>query len=391
MRLPFDNIFPPADVDRPPMMTTDLARTPLHDWHVAHGGRMVDFAGWSMPVQYTSIADEHNATRNAVGVFDISHMGRLRFEGEGVAAFLDSVVTRRVADLKPDQIRYALVCQDDGGILDDVLVYGNSADGKRPYSMVVNASNREKIVAWLKDRLPASVTLIDDTTATAMIAVQGPAAIGAIQPFVEAATPIASMRYYTCANARFDGADVLISRTGYTGEDGVEIICEADHGAAIWERIISAVKPVNGIAAGLGARDTLRLEAAMPLYGHELGETINPIQAGLNFAVNLKDRKFIGSEAIEKFAADKSQPVRIGLQLDTKRVPREGCPVLKDGEIVGEVTSGTFSLTFQRPIAMAYVRPAAQAVGTHLAIDIRGTQYPAVVVPLPFYERSKKS
>ena len=352
---------------------------------------MVDFAGWSMPVQYTSIADEHNATRNAAGVFDISHMGRLRFEGTGVAEFLDSVVTRRVADLKPNQIRYALVCQDDGGILDDVLVYAGSPDGTRPYSMVVNASNREKIVAWLKDRLPTSVTLIDDTKQTAMIAVQGPAAIAAVQPFVEVATPIASMRYYTCANARFDGADVLISRTGYTGEDGVEIICEASRGQAIWDRVMGAVQPVGGIAAGLGARDTLRLEAAMPLYGHELSETINPIQAGLNFAVNLKDREFIGSKALEKFAADKSQPIRIGLQLDTKRVPREGCPVLKDGEIVGEVTSGTFSLTFQRPIAMAYVKPSAQAVGTNLTVDIRGTQYPAVVVPLPFYERTKKN
>jgi aminomethyltransferase len=373
------------------MMTTDLARTPLHEWHVAHGGRMVDFAGWSMPVQYTSIADEHNATRNAAGVFDISHMGRLRFEGTGVAAFLDSVVTRRVADLKPNQIRYALVCQDDGGILDDVLVYGNSPDGTRPYSMVVNASNREKIVAWLENRLPASVSLFDDTKQTAMIAVQGPAAIGAVQPFVELATPISSMRYYTCANARFDGVDVLISRTGYTGEDGVEIICDAARGRAIWDRIISAVKPVGGIAAGLGARDTLRLEAAMPLYGHELSETINPIQAGLNFAVNLGGREFIGSKALERFAADKPQPVRIGLQLDGKRVPRQGCPVLHGDEIVGEVTSGTFSLTFQCPIAMAYVRPTAQVVGTHLAVDIRGTQHPAVVVPLPFYERAKKN
>lgn len=372
------------------MMTTDLLRTPLHDWHVAHGGRMVDFAGWSMPVQYTSIADEHNATRNAVGVFDISHMGRLQFLGPNVAKFLDSVVTRRIADLKPHQVRYSLVCNEDGGILDDVLVYGG--DGPRPYSMVVNASNREKIVAWLNSQSQSQeIAMADDTLRTAMIAVQGPKAIGLLQPFVELPTPLSSMRYYTFASGRVGGADTLVSRTGYTGEDGIEIICDAERAPAIWDQIIEAATTVGGMAAGLGARDTLRLEAAMPLYGHELSETINPIQAGLNFAVNLGGREFVGSKALEQFAADKSQPVRVGLQLDGKRVPRQGCPVLHGNEIVGEVTSGTFSLTFQRPIAMAYVRPTAQAVGTRLAVDIRGTQHAAVVVPLPFYERSKKN
>jgi glycine cleavage system T protein (aminomethyltransferase) len=400
MRWPFDNLpkskrdqrsrlCETADADRPPMMTTDLARTPLHDWHVAHGGRMVDFAGWSMPVQYTSIADEHHATRNAVGVFDISHMGRLQFAGANVPQFLDSVVTRRVADLKANQIRYALICNEAGGILDDVLVYGPSPNGSRPYSMVVNASNREKIVAWLKEHAPASLSLNDETSRTAMIAVQGPQAIAAMQPFIEAATPISSIRYYTCTNATFDGVDVLLSRTGYTGEDGIELICDARPAAAIWERIIAAAKTVGGTAAGLGARDTLRLEAAMPLYGHELGETINPIQAGLGFAVNLKDRTFIGSEALARFAADKSQSVRIGLELTGKRVPRQGCAVLHEGKVVSEVTSGTFSPTLDKPIAMAYVQPTAQAIGTNLQIDIRGTLHPATVVPLPFYQRKK--
>jgi len=380
-------------------MMTDLARTPLHDWHVAHGGRMVDFAGWSMPVQYTSIADEHNATRNAVGVFDISHMGRLAFFGSKTAQFLDTIVTRRVADLKPNQIRYGLVCNESGGILDDVLVYGSEGEG-RPYTMVVNAGNREKIVSWLERQLSSwnctrqkeKVTFFDETDAYAMFAVQGPKALQLLQPIFqqdaggEAPLDLSRLRYYQFARRQ----GMLVSRTGYTGEDGFELICQADGAeTGIWNYLVAEAAKVGGMAAGLAARDTLRLEAAMPLYGHELSETINPIQAGLNFAVNLKDRKFIGSEALEKFAADKSQPVRIGLQLDGKRVPRQGCPVLHGDEIVGEVTSGTFSLTFQRPIAMAYVRPTAQAVGTHLAVDIRGTQHPAVVVPLPFYERSK--
>ncbi|HEY3393191.1 MAG TPA: glycine cleavage system aminomethyltransferase GcvT [Lacipirellulaceae bacterium] len=371
------------------MTTTELARTPLHDWHVAHGGRMVDFAGWSMPVQYTSIADEHNATRNAVGVFDISHMGRLQFLGPQVAQFLDSVVTRRVVDLKPNQIRYALLCNEEGGILDDVLVYGEARDRSRPFSMVVNASNREKIIAWIRSLAPASISLRDETVRTAMFAVQGPKAIGVMQKIVETETPIASMKYYTGACGRIDGTEVLISRTGYTGEDGVEILFDAERAPAVWERITAAAKDVGGMAAGLGARDTLRLEAAMPLYGHELSEAINPFQAGLSFAVNLDGRAFVGSKALERLAADKTQPVRVGLQVDGKRVPRQGCPVLHEGEIVGEVTSGTFSPTFERPIAMAYVRPTSQAIGTRLAVDIRGTQHAAVVVPLPFYNRGR--
>ena len=386
------------------MTTTELARTPLHDWHVAHGGRMVDFAGWSMPVQYTSIAEEHNATRNAVGVFDISHMGRLQFFGANVPQFLDSVVTRRVADLKPNQVRYGLVCREDGGILDDVLVYGGTADYKPPFSMVVNASNREKIVDWLNSRLPEadkplserSVWLGDDTKKTAMIAVQGPQAIEVLSPLFGGKVPdwtpldLASMRYYQFERAMFGDNGVLVSRTGYTGEDGFEIVCEREVALQNWEQIMKAATSVGGMAAGLGARDTLRLEAAMPLYGHELSEAINPFQAGLSFAVNLKGREFIGRGVLERFAADKSQPVRIGLQVEGKRVPRQGCPVLHDGEIVGEVTSGTFSPTFERPIAMAYVRPTSQAVGTRLAVDIRGTQHAVTVVPLPFYQRDKK-
>jgi aminomethyltransferase len=380
-------------------MTTNLLRTPLHDWHVANGGRMVDFAGWSMPVQYTSIAEEHKATRNAVGVFDISHMGRLRFFGTDVAKSLDSLVTRRVLDMKPQQIRYALICNKEGGILDDVLVYAGTPSEPDAFSMVVNASNRKKIIdqvahhepfwieGWFKEQ---NLRFDDITFDTTMIAVQGPSAVNLVQQVADVTTPITSMRYYTYVSGKYHGAEILISRTGYTGEDGVEIICDAEIGPDIWYQLIQNALRVGGLACGLGARDTLRLEAAMPLYGHELSEDINPIQAGLNFAVNLTGREFIGRDAIERFAADKLQPVRVGLQVEGKRVPRQGCPVFQGDEIVGEVTSGTFSPTFERSIAMAYVRPSAQAIGTHLAVDIRGTQPPAVVVPLPFYKRPKE-
>jgi aminomethyltransferase len=209
-----------------------------------------------------------------------------------------------------------------------------------------------------------------------------------VDPLVDC--DLLAMRYYHSAEARFDSMPISISRTGYTGEDGCEIICAAGDALAIWEAILAEGKTVDARPVGLGARDTLRLEAGMPLYGHELTEFLNPIQAGLDFAVNLDDREFIGREALERLATDKSQPARVGLQVDGKRVPRHGCQVLHGNEIVGEVTSGTFSPTFDRPIAMAYVRPSASAIGTHLAVDIRGTPHAAVVVPLPFYDRGKK-
>jgi aminomethyltransferase len=375
-------------------MTTQLTRTPLYDWHVANGGRMVDFAGWSMPVQYISISEEHRATRTAVGVFDISHMGRLQFSGPDTATFLDTVVTRRVTDMKPGQIRYALVCNDEGGILDDVLVYRLADDADEDeevpsHQVVVNASNRAKIVGHLQQKLPDhAVRMQDVTIQTAMIAVQGPRALGLVKPLVDC--DLSAMRYYTSASGRFDGIRCFVSRTGYTGEDGCEIICTAKDATAIWDRVIALAEAVGGMAVGLGARDTLRLEAAMPLYGHELTEETNPIQAGLSFAVNTEGRDFVGRDSLVQFTSDAKQPVRVGLNLDGRRVPRQECAVLQGDEPVGEVTSGTFSPTFERPIAMAYVRPSAQAAGTYLAVDIRGTPHAAVVVPLPFYERGKK-
>lgn len=377
------------------LMTTSLARTALFDWHVAHGGRMVDFAGWEMPVQYSSITAEHTATRTAIGLFDISHMGRLRFFGPDAARFLDATVTRRVTDMRPGQVRYGLVCNDSGGILDDVLVYRLAVDGPveddtPTFQVVVNASNRAKIVDWFGRRLPEYATRLDDvTTSTAMIAVQGPSAVRLVAPLVEC--DLATMRYYTGVETLFDGAGCYLSRTGYTGEDGCEIICSTASAVAVWEKLMSAGTSYGIQAIGLGARDTLRLEAAMPLYGHELTERINPIQAGLGFAVSFGEREFVGRKALEQFAKDASLPVRIGIQLDGKRVPRQGAAVLRGDVPIGEVTSGTFSPTFERPIAMAYVDPAGQAPGTHLAVDIRGTSYPATVVPLPFYERGKKN
>jgi aminomethyltransferase len=369
-------------------MTSTLAQTPLHDWHASHGGRLVDFAGWSMPVQYSSIVTEHNATRNAVGLFDVSHMGRIRFEGPAAESFLDRIVTRRVAGMQPGQIRYALVTNDAGGILDDVLVYHLlHARGANYYELVVNASNRTKIVDWLHaHRDGAEVEIHDTTIETAMIAVQGPRAMQIVRP-VSSVDPD-SLGYYHGAECEIAGTGGLVSRTGYTGEDGCELVVPAEVALTVWEALYAAAQGVGGTAAGLGARDTLRLEAGMPLYGHELSEEIDPFQAGLGYAVSLKDRTFPGSDALARLKSDATRPVRVAWELGGKRVPREGYAVLIQDKPIGHVTSGTFSPTLNKPIAMGYVSPAHAAVGTEVTIDIRGSREQARTVELPFYKRT---
>ena len=313
-------------------MAVSLAHTPLHPWHVSHGGRMVEFAGWDMPVQYTSIVAEHCATRERAALFDVSHMGRFRFDGPGAATFLDGLVTRRVANLAVGQIRYALVTNPQGGILDDVLVYHLAGRSGEPFFwLVVNAANRDKIAAWMDQHLPGdgSVKFSDRTDHTAMIAVQGPRALevaGTLVPL-----PLAEMRYYTGATAQMAGYEAIVSRTGYTGEDGCEIVVPAEKALGLWESLLSEGQPQGIVAAGLAARDTLRLEAAMPLYGHELSEAIDPIQAGLEFAVNLQDRRFPGCEVLARRRADAPHRRRVGLAPAGKRVARQSAPVLHQG------------------------------------------------------------
>jgi aminomethyltransferase len=370
-------------------MTDPLARTPLHAWHVEHGGRMVDFAGWSMPVQYGSIVEEHLATRRAAGVFDVSHMARLRFDGPDAAGFLDRLLTRRVSDLPPCRIRYSLVTNDEGGILDDVLVYHLETPGGRRYHLlVVNASNRQKIVDWIRQRGEAvgDVEMQDRTEETAMISVQGPAAVQMVASLVKA--KVGDLGYYCGVVTEQFGRPCTVSRTGYTGEDGFELIVRAEDALEVWKNVFRAGRELGVAAAGLGARDTLRLEAGMPLYGHELSEQIDPYQAGLGFAVNLKDRAFPGCEALARRKAAEASRVRVGLELAGRRVPREHYGVFHDERPVGEISSGTFSPTLQKSIAMAYVSPESSAAGTEVLVDVRGRREPARIVPLPFYQRT---
>ena len=352
---------------------------------------MVDFAGWAMPVQYTSIVAEHTATRTAAGLFDISHMGRFGFDGPKSAAFLDSLVTRRVVDLPIGKIRYALLTNESGGILDDVLVYHLQDGDSDPFHMmVVNAGNREKIASWLEARLPSEgVSFTDATDATVMIAVQGPQAITIASELFDA--DLDAIGYYSGVVIPWRGASIVVSRTGYTGEDGVEVIVPTKFAAPAWEGLMNCSDDRGIEAVGLGARDTLRLEAAMPLYGHEMDESIDPYQADLGFAVNLKDREFIGRDALvqrkQARAADDASLIRIGLQVSGRRAPRENYAVLHDNQEVGRITSGTFSPTLQSCVAMAYLPQSLAAVGQELQVDIRGTSVTATIVPLPFYRR----
>lgn len=352
-------------------------KTPLYQWHANRKARIVDFAGWDMPVIYTSINDEHRATRTGVGLFDISHMGRLIVEGAGAQAWLDRVLTNRVDNLKSGQVRYSLVLNEAGGTLDDVLVT------RLPdrYLVVVNASNREKLLDWFGRSTPADVRLTDRTHDWAMIACQGPSAVEAMQKLLDVS--IADLKYYFSADATIDGVPGFVSRTGYTGEDGGELILPSRSAEAVWNKLIDA----GATPVGLGARDTLRLEAGMPLYGHELTEEIDPVQAGLGWAVKSTEKDFIGRASL--LTKDPGRPVRVGLRLNDKRIAREGFLIRRNGDECGRVTSGTFSPSLEASISMAFVKPDAAKIGMALEVEVRGAAVAAEVVPLPFYSRKK--
>lgn len=370
------------------MAANGLLQTPLHAWHAAHGGRMVEFGGWSMPVQYTTITEEHQAVRTRVGLFDISHMGRLGFDGADAESWLEFATTNHVARLQPGQIQYSLMVDEHGGVLDDILVYRMSNGSLR---VVCNASNRSKVVEQLR-RLGGGkdATVHDVTEVTAMIAVQGPRALATVAPICDVDLP--ALGYYRVTEGKITAgaaakADVVVSRTGYTGEDGFELIVAAPLAVAVWETLLESGRTDKIQACGLGARDTLRFEAAMPLYGHEMHESVNPYAAGLGWAVKLNKGEFIGRDALRQF---KNAPgrTRIGLELDGKRIARQGCSVVHQGRIVGAVTSGTFAPTLEKSLAMALVEPAVGGAGETLEIDVRGKLESARVAPLPFYKRT---
>lgn len=363
---------------------TTMLKTPLHAWHQSHGAKMSEFGGWDMPIQYTAITPEHHAVRRAAGLFDIAHMGRLKFTGPDAERFLNHISTNNVSTLQPGQIQYSLVTNENGGVLDDILVYRFTGF----WLLVVNASNRVKILNWIETQRKGFDVTVEDQTATSfMLAIQGPLAVSLLSPLV--AAPIATLTYYTGIETQVLGQPAIVTRTGYTGEDGFEVILPVSHCVQLWETLLQSGSEQGVLAAGLACRDTLRLESAMPLYGHELNETIDPYTAGLAFAVKLDKGDFIGREALVQAKANQNRSKRVGLELAIKRIAREGAEVFNgSGSKIGHVTSGTASPTLDKSIAMAYVTPDSAALGTEVEVDIRGQRVAAKVVKLPFYRRS---
>jgi aminomethyltransferase len=365
--------------------TTPLKRTPLHDEHVKLGARLVPFGGFDMPVQYAGILKEHEAVRKRAGLFDLSHMGQFVLEGENVAQWADGLTINAVETMKPLQARYNIFCNESGGAHDDVIFY--KLDGR--WMLVVNASNADKMWAHLNAHVgDSAVDLTSYHGKNALIAIQGPKSIAMLQPHTDA--DLDAMKYYFCTEGLVYGKRAVIARTGYTGEDGFELFVAGEDAAPIWSALL-ADHAADGLeACGLGARDVLRLEAGMPLYGHEMTEVITPVQAGLNWAIKLNKPAFIGKDALAAQIERDDFARIVGLTMAGRAPAREGYKVFFDDREVGEVRSGSMAPACDnKNIATALVLPEAATIGTALRVEIRGTKHDAVVTALPFYKRLK--
>ncbi|MFJ8644833.1 glycine cleavage system aminomethyltransferase GcvT [Streptomyces sp. NPDC093546] len=371
-------------------MSTAPRLTALDAVHRALGATMTDFAGWDMPLRYGSERDEHNAVRTKAGLFDLSHMGEITVTGPQAAALLDHALVGNIGGVGVGRARYTMICQADGGILDDLIVYRLQ---EQEYMVVANASNAQVVLDALTERAAGFDAVVrDDRDAYALIAIQGPQSPGILKSLTDA--DLDGLKYYAGLPGTVAGVPALIARTGYTGEDGFELFVEPQHAEKLWQALTEAGAPAGLIPCGLSCRDTLRLEAGMPLYGHELTTALTPFDAGLGRVVKFeKEGDFVGREALEA-AVERAQiaPPRklVGLVAEGRRVPRAGMQVVAGGEVVGEVTSGAPSPTLGKPIAMAYVDAAYAEPGTAgVGVDIRGTHEPYEVVALPFYKRQK--
>ncbi len=376
----------------PDTAATPQRLSPLHDVHVAAGASFTDFAGWQMPVRYSSDLAEHHAVRQAAGLFDLSHMTEITVSGPDAGAYLDYAFAGKLSAIDLFQAKYSLLLNESGGIIDDVVVYRT---GESDFLVVANAGNRFPAAEALAARAARfDVTVTDTSDDVALIAVQGPNARAILEATsgLAADGDLAELKYYRAMNATFGGTPVLIARTGYTGEDGFELYIDVAHAVALWEALAEAGASHGLVPAGLASRDTLRLEAGMPLYGHELTTTTFPAQTGLGRVVNLaKETDFIGRAASEEGPSAEA-PILVGLVSSGKRAGRAGYPIFRStdsAEPEGEVTSGALSPTLGHPIMMAYVAPALARQGTDVFVDVRGTRIPATVTALPFYKREK--
>ncbi|MEL7484112.1 MAG: glycine cleavage system aminomethyltransferase GcvT [Planctomycetota bacterium] len=377
----------------------DLKHTPLHKFHAEHDAKMVDFAGWSMPMSYTGIIDEHKQVRASGGVFDVSHMGRLKLQGRHARKLLELACSRNISDMQKGQCRYSLMLNETGGVKDDVIVYRLDDD---EFMVVVNASNRDKIKTHLSSLIEANsfnLKFDDQTESTAMVALQGPRVMEMVS---QVSKEVPTLKKYRFTVKNLLVVKLIVSRTGYTGEDGVEVILPAGATGMALKLLMKDVDPAQADAlmkpAGLGARDSLRLEAGMPLYGNELGEDINALSCGVDFAISLDKEAdgdgeaFVGQRALQA-TRDNGGPARklVGLTIDGPRTARHGMTVTADGQPVGTVTSGCKSPTLDRSIAMAMLNTSHTDIGTKLAIETGKATLEAEVVPLPFYKAPKPS
>lgn len=364
-------------------------KTPLYQRHVELGARMIDFGGWIMPVQYTGIIEEHLAVRSAAGLFDVSHMGEIKISGKKAALFINFIITNDVLRMNDGQCMYTLMCYEHGGVVDDLLVYKYQED---EYLLVVNAGNKDKDFAWIKEQeikygAVGELQVTDDSEKTGQIAIQGPAAEEILT--THTTYDLKSIKYYSFAPVNVAKVPALVSRTGYTGEDGFEIYVHSDHSLHIWDTLLKTGGAKGLIPAGLGARDTLRFEAAMPLYGHELNERITPLEAGLSRFVSFDKEDFIGRDALVKQKEMGIKQKLTGFVLLDRGIARTGYELFKNGNKIGEVTSGSFAPSLKKNLGLGYVISEEALIGNQIDVMVRGKPLKAEITKRPFYRKNQ--
>ena len=364
--------------------SAELLRTPLYDCHRRAGAKLVDFAGWEMPVQYTGVIEEHRAVRSAAGLFDVSHMGEVLVHGPGAEAFLQYLTPNDVTKLTPGRAHYSALLNEQGTYLDDLIV---SRTGAEEFLVVVNAANAASDFAWIAGQPHPDCTVEDVSSRYALLALQGPRAQAILQRLTSVDLP--AIKYYRFDHGDVAGAPALVSRTGYTGEDGFELFVAPSAAAPLWDELLAVGGAEGLVPVGLGARDTLRLEAGMALYGHEIDASTTPLEAGLSWAVKLDKGNFLGRRALLDQRERGLTRKLVGFEVTGRGIARQGHTVLGESGPVGVVTSGTWSPTFEKALGMAYVPMGLASPGTPLVLSVRGKELPAVVTELPFYRRAK--
>lgn len=365
---------------------TELKKTPLYEAYKNHGAKTIDFGGWDLPVQFSSIKDEHEAVRTKAGLFDVSHMGEIEVKGKDSLAYLQKMMTNDVSKLKDGGAQYTAMCYPDGGTVDDLLIYKKADED---YLLVVNASNIEKDFDWLKSHVTEEVEVINISESIAQLAIQGPLAEKILQKLTN--TDLSAIKFFKFKeNVNINGVIALVSRTGYTGEDGFEIYCQQEDGVQLWDMLLEAGKEDGLVPCGLGSRDTLRFEANLALYGQELSKDITPIEAGIGFAVKTnKEEDFFGKEVLKEQRENGAPRRMVGIEMIDKGIPRHGYEVFVGDEKVGEVTTGTQSPTLKKNIGLALLEKDFTELETEVEVQVRKKRLKAKVVKTPFYQRPK--